>query len=128
MTMSRFIRLKLWKNCWEGAWRIIFTRELALTLTSVFFGMCWRRLYRVLTSCIVNTRSWPKNDAPLDGNKCCDIPKTFTEIKVWTKRCQFMCENDSSCSLNHSFTILTLVNLDIVILEYGHDVSSYMIV
>jgi len=24
------------------------------------FGMCWRRLYRVLDSCIVNTRSSPK--------------------------------------------------------------------
>jgi len=36
------------------------------------FRMCWRRLYRVLDSCIVNTRSWPKVDAPLDGNKCCD--------------------------------------------------------
>jgi len=34
------------------------------------FGMCWRRLFcRVLDSCIVNTRSWPKKmDAPLDGN------------------------------------------------------------
>jgi len=24
------------------------------------FGMCWRRLYRVLDSSIVNTRSWQK--------------------------------------------------------------------
>jgi len=29
MTMSKFIRLKLWKNGWEGAWRVIFTHELA---------------------------------------------------------------------------------------------------
>jgi len=44
------------------------------TLTSLkVFGMCWRRLYRVLDSCIVNTRSWPKLDAPLDGNKCFDV-------------------------------------------------------
>jgi len=44
------------------------------TLNSLqVFGMCWRRLYRVLNSCIVNTRSWPKNDAPLDGNKCSDV-------------------------------------------------------
>jgi len=27
------------------------------------FGMCWRRLYRVLDSCIVNTRPWPKHNA-----------------------------------------------------------------
>jgi len=52
--MSRFIRLKLWKNGWElgwaSRWRIIFTHELMLfwyqILNSVkVFGMCWRRLY-----------------------------------------------------------------------------------
>jgi len=30
------------------------------------YGMCWRRLYRVMDS--YNTRSSPKMDAPLDGN------------------------------------------------------------
>jgi len=37
------------------------------------FGMCWRRLYRVLDSCTINTISGPNIDAPLDGNKCCDV-------------------------------------------------------
>lgn len=45
------------------------------TLHSVkVFGMCWRRLYRVLDSCIVNIGSWPKMDASLDGN---NITKCF---------------------------------------------------
>jgi len=34
-----------------------------------------------------------------------------------------MCENDSSFFRN-----LSLMNLDIVLLEYGHDLSSYMVV
>jgi len=41
------------------------------------FGMCWRRLYRVLDSCIVNTRSSPKMYAPPDGNNI----TTFISIK-----------------------------------------------
>jgi len=39
-----------------------------------------------------------------------------------------MCENDSSCSSQPFFHNLSLINRDIVILEYGHDVSSYMVV
>jgi len=39
-----------------------------------------------------------------------------------------MCENDSSCSSQQFFPNLILMILDIVILEYGHDVSSYMVV
>jgi len=51
------------------------------TLNSLkVFGMFWRRLNRVLDSCIVNTRSWPKFDAPLNGN---NIP-TFISIKKCT--------------------------------------------
>jgi len=35
------------------------------------FGMCRRRLYRVVAACIVNITSWPKMDAPLDGHLQC---------------------------------------------------------
>lgn len=75
ITMSRFIRLNLWKNIfWKGAWRIIFTPELTpLTLASVkglCWGLCWRRLYRVLNFCIVNARSWTNIHAASDENKC----------------------------------------------------------
>jgi len=27
MTMSRIIRLKVWRNSWEEAWKIIFTHD-----------------------------------------------------------------------------------------------------
>jgi len=39
-----------------------------------------------------------------------------------------MCENYSSCSSQPLLHNLSLMNLDFVILEYGHDVSSYMVV
>jgi len=44
----------------------MFTHELAplspdLKVMKVF-GMCWRRLYRVLDSCFVNSRSWATID------------------------------------------------------------------
>jgi len=48
------------------------------------FGMCWRRLYRVLDSCIVYIRSRPKTDAPLDGNKCCHVISK-RGINIWSK-------------------------------------------
>jgi len=38
-----------------------------------------------------------------------------------------MCENDSSSSSQPFFHSLSLMNLDIVILENGHGVSSYMV-
>jgi len=34
-----------------------------------------------------------------------------------------MCENDSSCPSQPFLHNLSLMNLDIIILEYGHDVS-----
>jgi len=39
-----------------------------------------------------------------------------------------MCENDSSHSLLTILYYLSLMNLDVVFLEYGHDASSYMVV
>jgi len=60
MTVSRFIRLKL---CMVGrkheeSFSHMIWHILVQTLNSLkVFGMCWRRLYRVLDSCIVNTRS-----------------------------------------------------------------------
>jgi len=32
-----------------------------------WYQICWSRLYSVLDSCIVNTKSWQKMYAPLDG-------------------------------------------------------------
>jgi len=37
-----------------------------------------------------------------------------------------MCENDSSCSSQPLFHTLSLMNLEIVIQEYGHDVFFYI--
>jgi len=46
---------------------MIFTHELAHESSLKVFGMCWRRLYRVLDSCIDDTRPKP------DGNTCSDV-------------------------------------------------------
>jgi len=53
MTMSRFIRLKLWKNGWEEAWRIIFTHEMApLSPDLKFIEILWDVLEVDFTECL----------------------------------------------------------------------------
>ena len=37
------------------------------------FGMCWKRLKEWFDSPVINTKSQPKINATLDGNKCYDI-------------------------------------------------------
>ncbi len=39
--------------------------------------MCWRRRCAAANSPIINTRSWWKMYATLDGNKCCDIADAY---------------------------------------------------
>ena len=36
-------------------------------------GMCWKRLKEWFASPVISTKSWPKMNATLDRNKCCDI-------------------------------------------------------
>ena len=50
-----------------------------LTLTPLkVFGMCWKRLKEWLDSpAVINTKSGPKMNAILDGNKCYDIAYVF---------------------------------------------------
>jgi len=44
------------------------------------------------TDCIVNTRSWTKMYAPLDGNKCCDVISIKRCISFW---CPTLCKVSS---------------------------------
>ena len=37
------------------------------------FGTCWKRLKEWVESPVINTKSWPKNNATLDRNTFCDI-------------------------------------------------------
>jgi len=53
------------------------------------------------------------------------IPKTFNEFKI--SEVPVHVWNDSSYSSQPFFHSLSLINPDIIILEYGHDVSSYMV-
>jgi len=56
--------------------------------THSVFGMCWRRLYRMLDSCIGITSSYPIIDAHLDGNKCDVIfIKRFIALSSWKITC-----------------------------------------
>ncbi len=135
MMMPRFIGVKPVKG-WFREHEELFSHMnwhlWVLTLTSVkVFGMRWRRFYTVPDPCIVNTRSWPKIYAPLNGNNITTVlstfnnPQTFTEVR--TQECQFICENNSSCSLT-TILFLILIKLAIVILEYGHGASPDMVV
>jgi len=50
---------------WLGSFSLMNRLHWVQTLNAFkVFGMCWRILYRA----IINTRSWPKMDAPFDGN------------------------------------------------------------
>jgi len=61
---------------------VLSGRKSVQTLNSLrVFVMCWRRLYRVLDSCIGNTRLWPKIARSIFG-------QAFS-----------VCENDFSFSL-----------------------------
>jgi len=104
-----------------GAWGIIFTYELGpLSPDLQIIESLWDVLEETLQSAglwILYTRYWPKIDAPPDGNKCCDV--------ISTNSCVKMIPHTPSQPFIHS---LSLMNLNIIILEYGHDVFSYMVV
>jgi len=40
---------------------MVFKQEVQTLNSLKVFGICWRRLYRVLDSCVVIGRYWPKN-------------------------------------------------------------------
>jgi len=50
------------------------------------FGMCWRRLYRELDSCVVNTRSWPIN--------------VLVKILYWQCKSPALCKSYSTHSIS----------------------------
>ena len=83
-TMPRFIGLHFWKS---GAWgHMSQGAEESFSLMNwppqspdftplKVFGVCWKTLNEWFDSPAINTKSWPKMTATLDGNKCCDIAK-----------------------------------------------------
>jgi len=68
------------KECLGGVWRIIFTHGSApLSPVLEIIESLWGVLEETLQSAGLlhwkYKKTWPKTDAPLDGNKCCDASR-----------------------------------------------------
>jgi len=61
-------------------------------------------------------------DTPHDGNQHCDVISIKKSVHFWLGSCKMILHAPSQPFFHN----LSLMNLDIVSLEYGHDGSSYM--
>ena len=71
-----------WQCQAQGAWDIIFTHGLATTESRPLphwesLGCAGEGFAQWSNSPIINTRSWRKINATLDGNKACDIAEAY---------------------------------------------------
>jgi len=88
MKMSRIVRLKQWKNGWVEHKESFSHMNLHMSPDPKFIenlreSLWWRRLFRVLDTCIANTRYWPN----IDIVAIHDIDQTLVRIsfvqRIW---------------------------------------------